>query len=183
MALHWVIHNKPELLDIERIFDDVRVLPNGSHMGGRGKVDMYISDGRVVLEHLMFAESPLLTDLVRGLFRFFQSLAHCNYVDRKPTSQDAENAGKLKNCKAIRKLVKEAAKRDDWLVACDKATTDIYPRQQGIDPMDRKEKADSSLDSISTSFIAGSSEISRGSKREREEDDVVESSKRPKKNP
>jgi hypothetical protein len=180
MALHWVIHNTPHMLDVGHIFDEVRFLPNGSHMGGRGKLDMYILGSDVVLQDLKFVGSPLLTDLIRGLFRFFQSLAHFNY-DR-PTSQDIEDAGKLKNCKAIRKLVKDAAKRDDWPVACDKAATDIYPRQEGIYPMGRVGKADSSLSSVSTTFSTGSSE-SRGSKREREEDDVAESSKRPKKNP
>jgi hypothetical protein len=181
MALHWVIHNKPDMLDVGRIFDDARVLPNGISMGGEGKLNMYIPDGDAVLKHLTFTESPLLTNLVRKLFRFFQSLAHFN-CDRIPAPQDVENAGKLKNYKAIRTLVKDAAKRDDWPVVCDKAATDIYPCQEGIDAMDCKGKADSSLGSISTLFSAGSGE-SRGSKREREEEEVLESSKRPKKKP
>jgi hypothetical protein len=182
MSLHWIINNKPTRLKVRRIFDDVEKLGDGSLVGGEGKLNMYILDSDAVLQDLEFIESPLLTDLVRGLFRFFQSLAHFNY-DRRPTSQDAEDAGKLKNCKAIRKLVKDTAKRGNWPKDSDKATIDIYPCQERIDlMMDRKEKADSSLGSISTTLSTGSSE-SRGSKRKREEDDVAESSKRPKKKP
>jgi hypothetical protein len=176
MALHWIIHNKPYMLDIGRIFDDVRVLPNGSHMGGEGKVNMYILHSNVVLQDLEFIESPLLTELVRKLFHFFQSLAHFNY-DR-PTSQDVEDAGKLKNCKTIRKLVKDAANRDGWPVVCDKATTDIY---EGIDSVDGvgKGKTDSTDGSISTEASIDSSG-NRASKRSLDEDNDVTQPKPPK---
>jgi hypothetical protein len=165
------------MLDVGRIFDDVRVLPNGSHMGGEGKLNMYILHSDAVLQDLEFIESPLLTDLVRKLFCYFQSLAHFNYV-RKSTSQDAEDAGKLKNCKTIRKLVKDAAKRDGWPVVCDKATTDIY---EGIDSVDGvgKGKTDSTDGSISTEASIDSSG-NRVSKRSLDEDNDVTQPKPPK---
>jgi hypothetical protein len=179
MALHWVIHSKPDMLDVERIFDDVRVLPNGGHRGGEGKLNMYVGGSVVVLKDLEFIESPPLTDLIRRLFRLFQSLACFNNPIGEPDAGVKESVEKLKNCKTIRTFFRETATRGDWPRDCDKAATNIYSTQEGIDLLDLvgrgyvRRKANPSLRSERT-------EGSGSSKRGREEDKEVTGPKRPK---
>ena len=189
MALHWVIHNRPDLLDVRYIFDDVRVFPNGSQFGGAGKLDMYIAKSGVVLETLDFSESPLLTELVRDLFRLFQSLAHSNnstQSGRKPVAEDVKNVKKLRNCRVIVQFMKEAATREDWLEVDDRTEVDNYPCKVVTDQKDLVGKAHVRV-SIYTGgeFIKEEEEEeSLGSKRILElEDEAAVSPKRPRISP
>lgn len=68
-GVHWVAHNKPPMLDVKFIFDDVQVDANGHQTGGRGKFWMYIQSANVILKELEFEKSPPFTGLIRELFR------------------------------------------------------------------------------------------------------------------
>ena len=68
-GIHWVAHNKPPMLDVKFIFDDVQVDANGHQTGGRGKFWMYIQSANVILKELEFEKSPPFTGLIRELFR------------------------------------------------------------------------------------------------------------------
>lgn len=139
VALHWIIHNKPYELNVKHIFDQSQILPKGDHVGGEGKFKMYTyTKGRgVVLHGLEFTESPPLTDLIRQLFRLFQSLAQFNYSSLEPGAGVGENVEKLKDCDAILRLMQEALAREDWPEVCDKTTTDNYPREEETDQKDQ----------------------------------------------
>ena len=142
VGLHWVTHNKPCTLDVKLIFDDVRVNSSGRQTGGLGKQQMYMTEG-VILQDLKFGKSPPFTDLIRELFRLFQSLVFFNLAkgtkSRKgvASSEDRKNVNKLKSCKVIVKLMKNAMKRKDWPEGHDKAANDNYPRKEEIDKEDR----------------------------------------------
>ncbi|KAF9643904.1 hypothetical protein BDM02DRAFT_3263846 [Thelephora ganbajun] len=184
-AVHWVSHNKPERLNIKFIFDDVRVHDDGRQTGGLGKQDMYTMDADVILQNLKFYKSPPFTDLIRGLFRLFQSLAIANYdkkLGRDPQPQDAANVDKLKNCKAIIQLMKNAVERADWPEVCDKAAKDNYPRKGEVDKEDRVGLANLKVTTNTPEVpvpgvpavgapLPASAGTSRASKRGREEDD------------
>ncbi|KAF9649051.1 hypothetical protein BDM02DRAFT_1981591 [Thelephora ganbajun] len=136
-GLHWVTHNKPETLNIKFIFDDVQVHANGRHTGGLGKQNMYIvdADADVILQDLEFGESPPFTDLIRGLFRLFRSLAIVNVyknMNREPWHHDVANVNKLKDCKAIIRLMENAVERTDWPEVCDKVSNGNYSRKEEI---------------------------------------------------
>ena len=144
MALHWVVHNRPDLLDVRYIFDDVRVVPNGSQVGGAGKLDMYTARSDVVLETLDFPETPLLIELIRDLFLLFQSLANFNHSTKsggKPGVDDVKNVKKLRNCRVIVQFMKEAATREDWLDVDDRTEVDNYPCKVVTDQKDLVGKA------------------------------------------
>ena len=137
MVLHWIFHNKPDLLDVQYIFDDVRVSRNGSHVGGEGKLNMYIEDV-AVLKILEFPLCPHLTVLIRHLFKLFHSLARVNILDRDriPADKDVENVDHLKDYGAIVTAMQEAAAMEDWLEIEDKMAISNYPWRVGIDPKD-----------------------------------------------
>ena len=124
-------------MDVGRIFDDAELLSNGEHIGGDGKLSMYMYKDDAVLKRLEFTMSPLLTVLVRRLFRLFQSLAYKNHSNRGTTPRDEENIDKLKNWTATVKLMKEAATNTKWTEMEDKTEIDNYPRKKEIDPLDR----------------------------------------------
>ena len=181
-GLHWVIHNKPDTLDMKHIFDDVRVNANGRQTGGVGKYNMYTMDAGVVLQDLEFTKSPPFTDLIRELFRLFQSLAIVNCdkgLGRDPRPRDATNVNKLKNCKAVVQLMKNAVEREDWPEVHDKAANDIYPRKEEIDKEDRVGLANLKVTTATVNApipgasvpLPASASTSRASKRGREEDD------------
>ena len=144
MTLHWVVHNRPDLLDVRYIFDDSRVLPNGAgQAGGAGKFEMYTATPEVVLNELQYLESPVLTKLIRELFGLFQSLAYFNNStrgDREPAPKDVNNVDKLKNCRVIVEFM-EAAVTENLREVDDKAVTDNYPRQPEPDRQDLVGKA------------------------------------------
>jgi len=182
-GLHWVIHNKPDALDVKHIFDDVRVSANGRQTGGLGKYNMYTMEDLVILQDLEFNKSPPFTDLIRKLFLLFQSLTFVNQAKnarRKIIStEDRKNVHKLKSCKAIVRLMKNAVEREDWPEVHDKAANDIYPRKEEIDKEDRVGLANLKVTTaIVNAPIPGASvplpasaSTSRASKRGREEDD------------
>ena len=184
-GIHWVIHNKPDTLDVKYIFDDVRVNANGRQTGGGGKQNMYTMDADVILQDLKFDKSPPFTDLIRELFHLFQALAIVNYdkkLGRALQPQDVANVDKLKNCRAVIQLMKNAVDRADWPEEHDRAANDNYPRKEEIDKEDRVGVANlkvttTTLDApipgpsaapTSLPILAGTS---RASKRGREEDD------------
>ena len=129
-ALHWITHNIPYNLNVGRIFDPVQVFPNGKYNGGGEKLSMYIM-GDTVLRVLEFTMSPLLTELVRRLFRLFQSLALTNYYEGwKPAPEDMKNVKKLQNFGVIVKLMKDAAMNKAWTEIKDRTAIANYPRKE-----------------------------------------------------
>jgi hypothetical protein len=127
-GFHWVVHEELNSVNVNRIFEDVRV-HNGRQIGGGEKEFIYTQNPGAILTELRF-KSPPFTDLIRELFRLFRSLALTNRykaIARRPYSQDAANVKKLKNCKAIIHLLKTAMERKDWARVCDKAERDRYP--------------------------------------------------------
>jgi len=180
-GVHWVIHNKPDTLNVKHIFDDMQVNANGRQTGGAGKQHLYTRTEGVILQDLEFVKSPPFTDLIRGLFRLFQSLAYFNQAksatSRKGivSSEDRKNVKKLKNCKAIVKLMKNAVDRKDWPKVHDKAANDNYPRKEEIDKEDRVGFANLKVTTATTDAPIPGAAIplptSRASKRGREEDD------------
>ena len=171
---------------MKHIFDDVRVNANGRHTGGVGKQNMYTMDADVILQELEFDKSAPFTDLIRDLFQLFQSLAVVNCdkkLGRDPLPDDVANVEKLRNCKAIIQLMKNAVERTDWPNVCDKATEDNYPRKEEIDNEDRVglanlKVATATIDAPDPNAPAPaaiplptSTGISRASKRGREEDE------------
>ena len=141
VSLHWIIHNQPDELNVEHIFDQSHIIKTGIHHGGAGKFCMYTMGHDIFLEELEFTESPPLTDLIRQLYCFFESLTHFNLPGRKPRSEDAENVKKLENCDAILRLIGEALAREDWPEVCDKTATDNYPREKETDQKDQVGRA------------------------------------------
>ena len=127
-GLHRVTHNKPQRLDMPYIFDHVHTMPDGSQIGGVGKVNMYQARSDMILEELNFTNSPPFTNLIRELFRLFRSLG---FVNAGCTSaEDNQNVSKLKDCKGIVRLMKNAVERTGWPEESDKATSDNYPRKE-----------------------------------------------------
>ena len=176
-GVHWIIHNKPGTLNVKHIFDDVQVGADGSQTGGVGKQHMYIKGG-VILQHLEFTKSPPFTDLIRGLFRLFQSLAIVNCdkdVGRDPRPLDIANVDELKNCNAVIRLMKNAMNRKDWPEEHDKAANDNYPRKEEIDKEDRVGLANLKVTTAAAdASIPGAAvplPASKASKRGREGDD------------
>jgi hypothetical protein len=177
-GIHRVIHNKPAGLFVKHIFDDARTDANGRQTGGAGKRDMYGMNSEVILEELKFEMSPPFTDLIRGLFCLFQSLYFVNHDKkgkREPRSEDAANVEKLKDCKAIIRLMKSAVKSKDWPKERDKVLDDNYPRDEEIDRVDRIGLANlkevTSPGDVPLPASPAAASISRVSKRGREEDD------------
>ena len=168
VALHWIIHNKLDELNIEHIFDEHRVNRHGDHLGGAGKLNMYLytKSSDAILQTLEFTESLPLTDLIRQLFCLFQSLAQFNHSSRKSSSEDEENVKKLENCDTILKLMEEALVREDWPQACDKTATDNYPREEETDQKDQVGRAHVKV-SIGGSRALVQAGTNRVSKRER----------------
>ena len=168
---------------MKHIFDDVQVGADGSQIGGVGKQYMYI-EGSVILQHLEFYKAPPFTDLIRELFRLFQSLIYVNAAKspgREKTivsPKDRKNANKLKSCKAIIQLMKKAMDREDWLEEYDKAANDNYPRKEEIDKEDRVGFANLKVTTATVDAhipgaavpLPASTSTSRASKRGREED-------------
>ena len=177
-GVHWIIHNKPPGLDLEHIFDDVRVDRDGTQRGGGGKQTMYTSRQDVVLQKLEF-QSSRFTELVRELFRLFQSLFAVNQakkmnLDTQGWTQYVANVEKLNNCDEIARLMKAAV---EWPEECDKAKSDNYPRQEEIDRQDRigvanlKVATQVQVVDPSISGATDTADPSRTSKRGREDDD------------
>ena len=171
---------------MKHIFDDVRVSVNGRQTGGVGKQNMYTMDSDVILQELEFDKSEPFTDLIRGLFQLFQSLAVVNCdkkIGRDLRPCDVANVEKLKNCRAVIELMKNAMERTDWPKVCDKAAEDNYPRKEEIDNEDRVgfanlKVATATIDAPDPDAptpaaipLPTSTGISRVSKRGREEDD------------
>jgi hypothetical protein len=178
-GLHRVVNNKPARLNVEYTFDHMRVDRDGHRVGGDGKWLMYTSRTRVILEELEFEKSPPFTDLIRGLFRLFQSLIIADtysVMDRELRSEDAANIEKLRDCKAVIDLMKNAVERKDWPKVCDKVSNGDHPFGEEMCRKDRAGLAslkqvippgDAPLPATPTP-AAG---VSRASKRGREEDD------------
>jgi len=169
-GIHWVVHNKPDALDVKHIFDDVQFQANGRQIGGSGKNHLYTWKGDVILQQLEFTKSPPFTDLIRGLFRLFQSLAFVNCYKQSGRDlwpPDVADVDKLKNCRTIIQLMKDAVDREDWPEAHDKVVNDNYPQEE-IDKEDRIGFANLKLRCAPLPAPTGTS---RTSKRGREEDD------------
>ena len=164
VSLHWITHNQPDELNVEYIFDEMRTSQAGVHLGGGGKLDMYNTGHDVVLKGLEFTESSPLTDLIRQLYHFFESLSHVKSSGRKPCFEDAENVRKLENCDAILRLIGEALAREDWPEVCDKTATDNYPREKETDQKDQVGRAHVKV-SIGPSRALVQAGTSRASKR------------------
>ena len=178
-GVHWVIHNKPTRLKVKHIFDDVQVEADGRQTGGVGKHNMYTMEDLVILRDLEFDKSPPFTDLIRELFLLFQSLAFVNQAksarrEKLISTEDRKNVNKLKNVKAIVRLMKNAVEREDWPEVYDKAANDIYPRKEEIDKEDRVGLANLKVTTATVNApipLPASASTSRASKRGREEDD------------
>lgn len=189
-GVHWVTHNKPKTLRVKHIFDDVQVEADGQQTGGSGKCRMYTVDGNVILQHLEFTKFPPFTDLIRGLFRLFQSLTFVNQANCAGRQgaifpHDIENANRLNDCKTVIQLTKDALKRTDWPQESDKVTSDNYPRKQEVDKVDRVGLANlkvttATIDAPAPAALPTSTGISRTSKRGREDDGQVSPTKRSK---
>jgi len=133
-GVHWVIHNKPEKLNLKFFFDQV---DPDMQTGGAGKQITYTVPGRAdILRQLSFEKSPPFTNLIRELFVLFRSLAFINMKTENTSSRDAANVKKLGNCEEVVRLMEKAMQSPGWPVECDKALIDNYPRNEGIDEED-----------------------------------------------
>lgn len=137
VGLYLVINNKPDGLNINDIFNDLRLEPNGRQIRGSGKLRMYLVDPDVVLQQLEFQKSPPFTGLIRELFRLFQCLVLVDTLQtagRPASFKDVTGANKLKDCKAIIRLIKNATGRSDWPHECDRVGVGNRPRSGPVDP-------------------------------------------------
>ena len=138
-GLHWVTHNKPMDLDVKAIFDQVGRIFKGNRTGGAGKQELYDNGEELIYQQLEFTKSKPFTDLIRQLYRLFRSLQAVN-VGKKynysPLEEHSSNVEKLKDCKEVVRLMKEAVVRKDWSEGSDKVTEGNYPRQENADEKD-----------------------------------------------
>ena len=131
LALHYVTHNKPYGLNIKDIFDDVGDELDDREHRGSGKSRMYLVKSNLILHQLKFEQSPPLTDLLRELFRLFQSLtlSEVGWKTGCPMLyKDVVNCHKLMDCRVIIQLMKAALKMPDWPDECDKVDAGNYTR-------------------------------------------------------
>ncbi|KAF9646247.1 hypothetical protein BDM02DRAFT_3271085 [Thelephora ganbajun] len=138
-GVHWVAHNKPVRLNAKHIFDHVETVVEGNHVGGAGKRDLYSEHEALICQQLKFTKSKPFTDLIRQLYRLFQSLRVVNMVTKlklKPPEEHSPNVEKLRNCKEVVRLMKEAVARKDWLKEFDKVPEGNYPRKEKMDEND-----------------------------------------------
>ena len=151
---------------MERIFDDAATDVHGKQTGGAGKQVMYTARDfmNVFLRELNFEKSPPFTNLIRDLFRLFQSIVIVNLdeaIGRESRDQDIANIKKLESCEHVIQLMRNAVERNDWPKEHDRVLDSNYPRDEGIDEADPIGRA-----SMKVLTSAG-----RAPKREREEDD------------
>ena len=135
-GLHWVTHNKPTDLDVKAIFDQVGWIFKGNRTGGAGKRELYDSGEELIYQQLEFTESKPFTDLIRQLYRLFRSLQAVNIGKKynfSPLEEHSSDVEKLKDCKEVVRLMKEAVVREDWSGGSDKVTEGNYPHQENTD--------------------------------------------------
>jgi hypothetical protein len=174
VGLKYIVHNKPGGLSPSHIFDDVQTGADGRQIRGSGKLRMYLVDANVVLQQLEFEKSPPFTDLIRELFCLFQSLAVvgvCRNLDREPWSKDTSNVKKLKDCKAIIRLMNAAMKRTDWPDVCDKVEAGSRSRSEGVEGQGWTRGSGGGCSALPCSFAHPHQHAHRVSKRGREEDE------------
>ena len=139
-GLHWVTHNKPMDLDVKDIFDQAGRIFKGLRTGGTGKQGLYQCCEALICQELEFTKSKSFTDLIRQLYRLFRSLRIFNMITEvglSPPQEHSPNVEKLKDCKEVVRLMKEAVLRKDWSEGSDKVTEDNYPRKETTDEKDQ----------------------------------------------
>ena len=139
-GLHWVTHNKPMDLDVKDIFDQAGRIVKGLRTGGTGKQGLYQRCEALICQELEFTKSKPFTDLIRQLYRLFRSLRIFNMITEvglSPPQEHSPNVEKLKDCKEIVRLMREAVLRKDWSEGSDKVTEDNYPRKETTDEKDQ----------------------------------------------
>ena len=139
-GLHWVTHNKPMDLDVKDIFDQAGRIFKGLRTGGTGKQGLYQCCEALICQELEFTKSKPFTDLIRQLYRLFRSLRIFNMITEvglSPPQEHSPNVEKLKDCKEVVRLMKEAVLRKDWSEGSDKVTEDNYPRKETTDEKDQ----------------------------------------------
>jgi len=138
-GVHWVAHNKPSRLNVRHIFDHVETIIEGNHVGGAGKRDLYSEHEALICQQLEFTKSEPFTGLIRQLYRLFQSLRVVNMVTKlglRTPEEHSPNVEKLKNCKEVVRLMKDAVARKDWSKEFDKVPEGNYPRKKKMDEDD-----------------------------------------------
>ena len=172
-ALHSVKHNKPPEIQMDIIFDQVRVCPTtGVHTGGLGKTVLYFSGGVIIDNRLDFGNEPFNT-LIRKVYQPFQAL-NTYYTDRdggkeeEPDSPVVNCVRKLDSCAEIERLFREALATEGWPESCDKVQ-DNYPPKKHLTP---EEKDTIALGYVNSSFREPGEPS--GTKRKREEEEEEE---------
>jgi len=163
-GLHFVEHNKPDGISMQRIFDQVDVnLETGNHTGGDGKVALYSSAGFDTMDNQLKFTSKPFTILIRGLYQLFMSL-HLYHllkgIKQKPGRSNERNVKKLEACVGVVALLDEALTSKEWPTKCDKVP-DQYPPTNRLKP---EQKDTVALSYLNQSLATGSS----GGKRKRE---------------
>ena len=126
-CLHFVKHNKPEDMDMPTIYTFDGSERSRNDYPGLGKWDLYRS-GLLMPRVLKFDSKPFTT-LIRQIYRLFRSFhRYCEAQDMKEASEVSvgEDAGKLKSCAEIERLLGEALNSKGWPTDCDKVE-DQYP--------------------------------------------------------
>ena len=155
-GVHWVTHNKPMCLNVKYIFDQMERVVGGNHIGGAGKQNLYERDEALIFQQLEFTKSKPFTNLIRQLYYLFRSLHIFNLltgVRISPSQEFSSSVEKVKDCKEVIRLMKEAVERKDWPEELDKVTEDNYPREE---EMDEKEPTGlSHLDKVNSICATG----------------------------
>ena len=126
VALHWVEHDKAGKIDMNHIFDQYRLSPNGTVKGGYGKLEMYVSKEDVLLE-VQFSCEPF-NNLFWKLWDVFSSYN----MQRRSVGSGAEAASRPESSISpdiIKKLFKEALEQPGWT---DDKVEDQFPRAGGV---------------------------------------------------
>ena len=140
-ALHFVKHNKPFAVQMDLLFDQVRVCPmTGTHTGGVGKTILYFSGSAMINRELDFGNKPFNV-LVRQIYQLFQTLnAYYTEQDIKvdPEVEDLNSplincVRKLDSCTELERLFQEALDAEGWPDSCDKVE-DQYPPTTNLTP-------------------------------------------------